>query len=482
MKKVYLADEFNIEKIESLEQGNNYLIGAECGAGKTTWVEEILIPHCIKNDKTILLLIHRKSLRNQVLNSLKNIACCLDNVEIMLYQEVEQQLLINRFANNYDFIVCDEIHYLVTDASFNRNTEVVFDMLNKKSRSINILLTGTPNPLAFCKWDKKPVTLRKPNRYNHNVKNVYLCRESKFNYLLYKRLEQDEKLIMFVSNAKNGKEMVDKLKIDGYDAKFICSDTNSMKRYSSTDIKKQIEDAQNFDCQIVVMTSVMNTGISIKDGKITTIFLHGINSVTDIFQSVARVRINNDDEKINVIIMKPSNKSLATKIRELDSDLLYVDNVKEWELKYKRSELPFFVYRADGEFKVNEMTVAKYRTDRKELDEMIRAYGLKRVLVNMFPKTTVIDLDMNEVKANVLEQLNKIVGVDLDKSEQERIKILFNNNSTLNDFYEDAGLRKDRLKTTTTINQMLEHLQSNLRLAVKKIGRDKKTMWIVNKI
>ena len=159
MKKVYLADEFNIEKIESLEQGNNYLIGAECGAGKTTWVEEILIPHCIKNDKTILLLIHRKSLRNQVLNSLKNIDCCLDNVEIMLYQEVEQQLLINRFANNYDFIVCDEIHYLVTDASFNRNTEVVFDMLNKKSRSINILLTGTPNPLAFCKWDKKPVTL-----------------------------------------------------------------------------------------------------------------------------------------------------------------------------------------------------------------------------------------------------------------------------------------------------------------------------------
>lgn len=481
MKK-YLNDEIKKEDLEKLEEGKNYLIGAEPGSGKTTWVEETVLPYCIKNFKKVLFLCHRKSLRKMILNDLEKYDYDMFNIDIMLYQDIEQRLLHKNFINNYDYIVCDEIHYVVTDASFNRNTELVFNMLNEKEGSVNLLLTGTPNPLAQCKWSNPYETLRKPNRRNHNVKNVYLCREQKFKWMLYKRLENDEKLIMFVSNAKEGKEMVDSLKVDGYDAKFICSDTNKLSKHSDNDIKKQIEDAQKFDCQIVVMTSVMNTGISIKDGKITTIFLHGINSVTDIHQSVARVRIKEDVEKINVVIMKPKNVSLATRIRVLENDLLYVDDINQWEEKNKRGQVPYFVYRDKGEFKINKMTVAKYRTDYKELNDMIRAYGIKKVLYNMFPKTNIIDMDLADVKADVISQLEKVIDVQLDKSEQERIKILFNKNESLNDFYEDADLRKGYVKTHTKINIMLEHLESDLEIISKKEGKGNKTYWYVRKV
>lgn len=481
MSKIYINDEIKDDIIEKLKPGRNYLIGAEPGSGKTTWVEETLLPHCIKNQKKVLFLCHRKSLRNMIIKDLEKYDYDMYFVNIMLYQELEQRLLHKNFINEYDFIVCDEIHYVVTDASFNRNTELVFDMLNEKESSVNIFLTGTPNPLLHCKWDNPYKTLRKPNRKNHNVKNVYLCREQKFKWMLYKRLENNEKLIMFVSNAKEGKETVDNLKLDGYDARFICSDTNKLNKYSDKDIKKQIEDAQQFDCQIVVMTSVMNTGISIKDGKITTIFLHGINSITDIHQSVARVRINDDVEKINVVIMKPKNVSLATRIRVLENDLLYIDDVEQWEQKNKRSQVPYFVYRDKGEFKINQMTVAKYRNDYKELNDMIRAYGLKRVLKNMFPKTNIIDVDLNDVKGDVIEQLEKIIEKPLDKSEQERIKILFNKNESLNDFYEDAELRKGRVNTPKNINIMLEHLESDLSIVSKKEGKGNKTYWYVRR-
>lgn len=112
------------------------------------------------------------------------------------------------------------------------------------------------------------------------------------------------------------------------------------------------------------MTSVINTGISIKNEKIITIFLHGINSITDIHQSVDRVRT-----------------------------------------------------KKDVEFKVNQMTVKRYRTDYKELNDMIRSYGLKKVLYNMFPKTNTIDIDLADVKVDVISQLEKIVDVQLDEYE-----------------------------------------------------------------
>lgn len=105
----------------------------------------------------------------------------------------------------------------------------------------------------------------------------------------------------------------------------------------------------------------------------------------------------------------------------------------------------------------------------------------KRVLINMFPNTNIIDIDLNDVKIDVIEQLEKLIDEPLDKSEQERIKILFNKNESLNDFYEDADLRKGRVNTPKNINIMLEHLESDLKIESKKEGKGNKTYWYVRR-
>lgn len=105
MNKIYINDEIKTDTLEKLNPGTNYLIGAEPGSGKTTWVEETVLPYCIKNHKKVLFLCHRKSLKNMILKDLEKYDYDMYFVDIMLYQELEQRLLHKNFINDYDFIV-----------------------------------------------------------------------------------------------------------------------------------------------------------------------------------------------------------------------------------------------------------------------------------------------------------------------------------------------------------------------------------------
>ncbi|WP_219712328.1 DEAD/DEAH box helicase family protein, partial [Clostridioides difficile] len=56
---------FTLEKLQELEKGLNYTIYGSTGTGKSVFIREILVPYVVKENKTILILMHRTELREQ---------------------------------------------------------------------------------------------------------------------------------------------------------------------------------------------------------------------------------------------------------------------------------------------------------------------------------------------------------------------------------------------------------------------------------
>lgn len=78
----------------------------------------------------IALMTYQKLEYNQYLNSLWT----AQNTVVDLMQEVE----------HFDYIILDEAHYLFQDASFNKNTETILNLIDKCYKThIIIMLSAT---------------------------------------------------------------------------------------------------------------------------------------------------------------------------------------------------------------------------------------------------------------------------------------------------------------------------------------------------
>lgn len=135
MLRKYVSDVLGIETVKEFIKGNNYLIGSEMGSGKNYWVRNVLLPFASKKDRRTLLLSHRKATRDQqdvylreweYSQMIRFKGGLFTNIT---YQQFENKILNNEieYLNQFDFIVCDEAHYFISDCTMNYKTEIGFD-------------------------------------------------------------------------------------------------------------------------------------------------------------------------------------------------------------------------------------------------------------------------------------------------------------------------------------------------------------------
>lgn len=136
-------------------KGSYIFIRAGTGTGKTYFVLHILYEYAINQGCTIVLLVNRRILKQQILCDLKKYDAKRKRkrhlIRIFTYQELESSSpdsWQHQCVQDADYIVCDEAHYFLADSTFNPGTVKSFDLIMELLPDIiTIFMTATPTKI-----------------------------------------------------------------------------------------------------------------------------------------------------------------------------------------------------------------------------------------------------------------------------------------------------------------------------------------------
>lgn len=360
MKKLKLQwiSEIIGNEYEKWEKGDIVLLEAQTGTGKTLFIEDKLIPH-LKAHEKLLLICNRTNLKRQMkiyllnrfgqeklipcdkngnllVEGLDKITTINGNITIKSYQAIsddvlDQQYFAGGYLNKcdlsfYDYIVCDEVHFLLADGGFNNKCRIAHEelVIDYSIHAINIFISATmENVSDSIKSHIKKLDGYEPKLFEYNTGIDYSYLDIKyFNNnldIIINKIKNDitdEKWLIFVSNKK------DAIKIESSLGTKICSKIFSGSKSIELD---SILNHCKFEKKVLVTTKVLDNGINIKDEKLANIVIMAWDKVTFI-QELGRIRVDiNNARNINLFIPLRYKKSFAFKHKICNNHLAEVD-------------------------------------------------------------------------------------------------------------------------------------------------------------
>ncbi|HBF6471982.1 TPA: DEAD/DEAH box helicase family protein [Clostridioides difficile] len=241
------------------------------------------------------------------IKKLKNESKQLEKLEKKIYwrirNDIEKRYTFEKIIKKYKYIVLDEVHFFTSDATFNTDCELLYDLFFKifkvfSKKKFLILMSSTPHTFVNLPriYPKKGYIYRqKPNYSYLNVKYF------KENDSIIKKIVDDikensqNKWIIFVNSKNEGKEISNKLKEKNIKNSFLHS-KNKSKEFENI-VKKE-----KFDKNVLISTKILETGVNINDEDVKNIVMYDIDRET-IIQEIGRVRVGIDKpRKINLYI------------------------------------------------------------------------------------------------------------------------------------------------------------------------------------
>jgi superfamily II DNA or RNA helicase len=254
----------------------------DCGTGhgKTTFIFKILAKWAIENNKRILYLCNRKQLLSQLLTDVEAYAAF--NVEVMLYQTLQRNIVKNEEIKHYDYIIADEVHYLLSDA-FNDYTDLSYKYLMQQNQSVVVFMSATAKSLFKMFVDNGIVELNNvytiTKDYSY-VDKTYFYEKRQLTAIINNILQTSnkDKILVFCNSLKYLNDMREIYKDQAY---YMCSETNinnknNRDHYNNNCIKSISKELITFDKRILFTTKVLDNGVNIIDPDLKHIF-------TDIF-------------------------------------------------------------------------------------------------------------------------------------------------------------------------------------------------------
>lgn len=517
-----------LEGIESLPKGSIVLLKSQTGTGKTTAIlgndkSKILGLIDKIGDKSLIYFCNRIALKRQIkidlcnkynidikrkengkvdyewLDRLENIK----NITIMSYQTLEEKIInreifikrhedwykYNLFELNYDYIVADEFHYILSDASFNNKTRLTFKELCRKwyANSIIIYMTATDFEVkdvveasvnTLDEMLKEEVQDFKANYYHYydtGIDYSYLDVKYFKNYkdisMLIKNESSKDKWIWFCSSISGAKERLNLLKEYGISAEFISAKDNE-------ELKNKIIECEEFDCKVLITTPVLDNGVNIKDEYLRNIIIEVFNPITFI-QSVGRKRISLDiKDKINLYIPIRNASNFNIKINQLQGEIDLMNMFSQDYYKFKKitdynlDKLGNgFYYDESDNLCVNEVYYSKcyrdinryrYYADNLNTDpnffikEQLRWLGQE----DKFSEDNLIQDVVDDKEVSSLEEFLRESYEDniyfTKESFRETINNIINNDSKLLDIMNKLDGRNTREKGQKLYNKLFE--------------------------
>lgn len=547
-----------LEGIESLPKGSIVLAKCQTMTGKTTAIlgnNEANIKGLIDKigDKTLIYLCNRIALKRQIkldlcnkynipiktkdgsidyewLDKLEEI----QNVTIMSYQSLEEKVRkrdifkakcdysykCDIFELNYDYIVADEFHYVLRDASFNSKTRLTFNELNKcwHSNSVLIYMTATD----FEVKDVIEAQVQKISdlmdgvidnfkdkyyRYydggiDYSYCNIKYFKKYKDIITTIKNSDNNEKWIWFSSSIDGAEKRLNLLKEANISSEFISAKDNE-------EIKNEIIETSQFNCKVLVTTSVLDNGVNIKDDKLVNIVIESFDSITFI-QELGRKRMAlNNISNINLYIPMRNSSNFTLKIENIQKEVKLIELFNTDKAKFKKltdyniSKLGnAFYFDEHDNLKVNETyyarclkDIAKF-TEYSKLLEADEWFFVKEQLrwlelEHTFNVGNLIENVVDVMEVNKLEEFLKVSYEDnvyfTKESFRETIDNIINNDSRLLNIMNMLDGKHTREKGQKIYNKLfekcnIEYMVGSVPQYEYKCGkRVKKTYWRIVK-
>ena len=180
------------------------LISADTGYGKTHFIKTKLYKYAKKRKQKILLLLPRKSLKNQNIKQIKKEGK-LDVISITGYHVIENIVKhggsLKGYFEKFDFVVCDEFHYFISDASFNKDTlKSLQAIIQANTSKIWISATSEKVVKFFHQYtDVKFIEYKFPSK-DKDIKLVTYKNESELDQIVDITITEGKKAILFTND------------------------------------------------------------------------------------------------------------------------------------------------------------------------------------------------------------------------------------------------------------------------------------------
>lgn len=473
----YLSNYFGQEELDNLETGHSDVIASDVGTGKSTAIintafamhgENIYI---IANRRYCIIQLKREYLK---LIGIAVSDWCDDavigydtgNIRFMTYQKLAQKGSFYKLPEN-SIVVLDEIHYLLNDAVFSYEPEIIKNIIHaNKNRTKRVYISATIDEILdeiimfeskcdepaqideiFLNNDKYKInnTLIDqiyliPNSYEHISLKFY--NYSDINMLadyLNANSENGGKSLVFVRNKNRGETLKEKLA----DFEMVFATENGMP------ILSEISGNAEYSCSSLLATKVLENGVSIVDSKIDTIVIDEIDSVT-FRQFLGRVRNSRVNPRpLTVIIPDYTLSELIQYERQCYqkiSTINYVIKDIDYCMSNFQKYLPYVYYDRDNKVsKVNYLAFKKLTNLNNHVNKLIdeektspHAY-IRSIQRLLFLPETIEDKqflkydDMYAFKTGIQTAYNEFVSspklkTDRDKLAQDLIKVVSKTN------------------------------------------------------
>lgn len=461
----YVSEKIPEEVVMELQKGNNYLIGSEMNSGKNYWVRNVLLPYALKNRKRTLILSHRRNTMKQQSEYLQLYREQCEKsflggmFDLKTYQAFQKMIERNDIMiNSYDYIVCDEAHYFVSDSSFNTKTELSFNFLNENMNAVKIYMTATSEGLYYLPWMNELKVLKEANFYNNQVKDLYRYENPEtISSVIKNEVESGKKVLMF----HNSMDTISDFKIGN------SSILHSGNSDHSSEFKQIVESLQ-FDSDVLNTTKLLTEATEIKDDKVETIVIHGISQIDTFVQATGRVR----NQKVNVLYKRISRQSILAKLRYLEKQLFYyeeferlgeIDFIDEYGIDVIGKSMKAFYldtimdpisYQKYTRLRVHQTGLA-YLEYQMEVYTFMNEHGFEAFFDQYFPNVQYTDLEQlkreNFIK---LDMIDNYISKKLFKDEQQELCTVICNKyglrakngstkvgmKTINSFFEENNL------------------------------------------
>ncbi|HBJ1649387.1 DEAD/DEAH box helicase family protein [Clostridium botulinum] len=398
MIKQRVTDLIKYDNIRKWNRNDIITIKAGTGVGKSYFIKNQLYSFAKLYNKKILFLIHRTNCTNQFYEEIKR-DNKTDVIDIRTYQAIET-IVKNKGVFDftpYQYIVCDEFQYFVSDSSWNVTTDISLNkILEQNATKIFMSATGD---------DSK--------RYINNVKKLEtIDYEILITYDFIKELNffntdetlerfieyldgTGEKAIFFIQSAAKAYKLYTKFKDK---CLFNCSTSNDKYyKYVDTDKIDNMLKNESFKEQILITTTCMDAGVNINDEKVKHIICD-VKDIGTLIQCMGRKRIQNENDGIYLYIKTITNEQLGgmetqTKKKIEKAEFLRTHTVKEYIEEYPRDyDYNKIVYDEviDDENnctkKINELMVFKCKMDIMDIEIMktYEKFGYCKYLATKF--------------------------------------------------------------------------------------------------
>ncbi|MBI6875602.1 hypothetical protein [Clostridium aciditolerans] len=487
MSKGYV-EELIGQAYEKWEPGDNVMILAGTGKGKSHFIKTVLNRHCRNTKKRVLLLTNRDILKNQVRKDLGlNTIITVEN-----YQKIESMILDDKAFRDYDYIVMDECHYFFTDSAFNIKTDIFFKWMLDNNEVCKIFMTATPFVLMqYFKLHGIEVKHKYELKTNYDyLSNIYMFDDYKTIDGIIESIPKDEQILFISRSAKRAYEVSKKFK-----GAFICSKHNGQfndfinQEELDNIIKKSI-----FKSRLLCATTVLDNGINIKEfSKVKHVIIDIFDR--DIFiQCLGRKRIG-QGETVTLYFKNYNGKQVNGFKSKLVHGLKLADILKELgEEEYVKKSFKndmFYKYNSKiideiwdndkdaGRKVINDCMYHKYQCDLGVCNSILNnphKFSFKDLILNELgiEKGRIIDMEVVTKVLSTEEMLESVTGERLHKEEQKEL-------------VEFIGLKDARGRLQKSVGQLNEYLKANKIQYVIiskqiKINNKRTTVWIVEKL